>query len=50
MIKNMDLEHFFGVMVDFILVNGKMVNKMVKVNIQQLQVKIEKEYGKKVKE
>lgn len=46
----MDLEHFFGEMEDFILVNGNLENKMVKVNIQQYLVKIEKDIGNKVKE
>lgn len=46
----MDLEHFFGEMEDFILVNGNLENKMVKVNILQYLVKIEKDIGNKVKE
>ena len=48
--KNMELENLYGLTEVCMKVNGKMVNNMVLVNIMLLVVKVNLEYGNKVKE
>jgi hypothetical protein len=48
MIKNTDREYIHGVMVASTVVNGKMVNSMVKEYTDMLMVVVEQVFGKKV--
>lgn len=50
MIKNKEMENIYGLMVDFMKVNGKMENNMVEENMFYQMENKNKEYGIKVEE
>jgi hypothetical protein len=50
MIRNLEMENFFGQMEELMKVIGKMVNNMEKVSIIQQMDKRKREYGKMEKE